>query len=116
MTVSTLGISRRQHHHVGIGEGPQLPTDLQAVDSRQCQIENDHIRIGLAGNRQSVHAVVRDADFEMLALKVAGYDLSQRYFIIDHQCAVGAAIGAWLNLHGFDVPFRNQARTEPTAP
>ena len=83
-----LGVTCGEHDDVGIREGAQLPAHFQAVDSRQAEVQDDHIGVQFAGNGDRVETVGGHGCLELLALQVAGHDVGQRHLVIDDECPV----------------------------
>src|SRR6266511_981814 len=61
-----------QHHHVGVAEGADPPTRLDAVQAGEHQVEHDQLGVVLARQLDRAFAVAAGGDLEPLALQVAG--------------------------------------------
>jgi hypothetical protein len=102
-----FGVTRRQHHHVRVGEGAQLPAHLNPVDAGQRNVQDHDVRVDFASQGNRVCPGVAHRHLEVFAFQVAGHDFGQRDLVIDDERPVTAAGGAWCceGLHVFIVPF-----------
>ena len=99
----------REHQHVGVGEGAQPPADLDAVEARQHDVEDDDVGVEAAGGLEGGDPVAGALDDPALALEVAGDQLHDGRLVVDDQDPVGA------QLHPRSVPpARGGTRDRPS--
>ncbi len=60
----------RQHHHAGRGSAPEAAQGVEAIDPREHVVEDDDVRLELAGLGQAGDAGSRDIDLEAFPCEV----------------------------------------------
>jgi hypothetical protein len=85
-TIFLVLLGARGHHHdEGVAEAADLPAGLDAVDSRQAEVEHDHIRRVAAGELDRLLAVGGALHLEPFAGEVGADDLDQPRLVVDDE-------------------------------
>lgn len=74
-----------QHQDAAIRERADLPAHLNPIQSRQTQVEDDHVRVALPSLVDRLRPGVDDPRDEPRAGQVRGDDGRQRLLIVDHE-------------------------------
>lgn len=90
-----------EYHHIAVGESSQRPAHLNAVEDRQPEIENHHVRVDLPGLVDGLSAVVGQRHLEAVPLEVTGDQPGQRSFVVDDQDPLAGGAGGRRDLAGF---------------
>lgn len=82
-----LAGARRDHHDVAVSGVPEPPAHLDAVDTRQVEIEHHDVRVDQDRRDERALARSRQVDVEPFEREVVSHDRSKVLLVVDHERA-----------------------------
>ena len=78
-----FGITSGEHDDVGVGESPQLPAHLNAVERGQAEVKDHDVRWASMRGGDCGGSIERDFDIKAAALEVVGDDSGEIRFVLN---------------------------------